>query len=173
MKCIIRDLKRKLSAELACVRGSLVAVTAGVMLVLGLLFAINGVDAELLSELNYPVLSLPTVLFVLFFAVALASLGLSLACAISSPYRERGRAEKYVLIMYICAAGLVLSWIPLACKAGAFFAAAVVAAVCGTICAVLYRGASRAGRLCGICLFVFALWVAYLVYLSASLFLIN
>lgn len=173
MKCFIRDIKRKLSAELACVRGSLIAVTVGATLVLGVLFAVNGVDGELISELNYPVLLLPAWLFTLFFAIALAALGLSLACAVSSPYRERGKAEKLVLIMYICAAGLVFSWIPLACKAGTFFAAAIIAAVDGLICAVIYPRASRAGCLCGVCLLMFTVWNAYLVYISVSLFLIN
>ena len=136
-------------------------------------FAINGTDSEGWEEICTPVWALPTVVFIIFFATALCLLSFSLSLTFFSPLHPCGKSLKTACVLYGCVYALTYIWIPLNCKATAFFASALVCCVCLVLLSVLYPIVRRVGKLPAICVLLFSLWQGYLLIFSFALSVIN
>lgn len=173
MKSATNELKRRIRQETACLNTALALILCAAALLLGILFAIKGIDGELYCGLILPACALTPFFMVLCFALALIVFAVSAAACASSPMRARKKPAWIMLLLYLCAFALAYAWIPLTYKAGAFFASALLCAVDILALAALYPQARRASRISSAGIFLFAVWMVYLLYLSFSLFLIN
>lgn len=173
MKSAVFELKRRAKREAACINTVQTIIFCAAALLLGILFAINGINGELYDEFVLPACALPPFFMFLFFIIALMLLALSASAARSSPVRPRKRGAYAMIMLYVSGFALTYVWIPLTYKAAAFFASALVCAVNIAVLAVLYPAAKRASRISALCVFIYAIWQAYLLYLSFSLFLVN
>ena len=173
MKTVSQEIKRNIRKELACVNATMTLIIMAVALALGILFAINGTDSEGWEEICTPVWALPTVVLIILFATALCLLSFSLSLTFFSPLHPCGKSLKTACVLYGCVYALTYIWIPLNCKATAFFASALVCCVCLVLLSVLYPIVRRVGKLPAICVLLFSLWQGYLLIFSFALSVIN
>lgn len=136
-------------------------------------FAIGGIDGEAWEEICTPVWALHPVILVIFFALALCLLAISLSITFFSPLHLCGKPMQTAYILYACVYALTYIWIPLTYKATAFFASALTCAVCLVLLSVLYPLVRRVGKLPSLCLLLFSAWQGYLLCFSFALFVVN
>lgn len=173
MKTISKEIKRNIGKELACVNVTLTLIIMGVALALGMLFAINGTDSDAWEEICTPVWALPTVIFIIFFAISLCLLSFSLSLTFFSPFHLCGKSSGTAALLYGCVCALTYIWMPLNFKATAFFASALVCCVTLVLLSALYPLVRRVGRLPALCLLLFSFWHGYLLCFSFSLTVVN
>ena len=173
MKTISKEIKRNIGKELACVNVTLTLIIMGVALALGILFAIDGTDGDAWEEICTPVWALPTVIFIIFFAIALCLLSFSLSLTFFSPFHLCGKSSGTAAALYGCVYALTYIWIPLNFRATAFFGSALVCCVSLILLSALYPLVRRVGRLTALCLLLSAFWQGYLLIFSFALSVIN
>ena len=173
LKSVSNEIKRKLRAETACINKTAVVAACAASVAAGTLFAVNGIDADVYKQMIKPSSALPAWLMIPFFATALCILAVSCVCAVSLTARISGRWQKIVPALYFAVLALYYVWIPLTYKAAAFFASFIVCVICLAVLCVIYSVICRAGKLPAVTVITFAVWVAYLAYLSIALFFVN
>lgn len=173
MKTLINELKRRWNADTSFLCGAAPVVICIFFAVLGILFALGGVDSELCKDMKFPTLYVGGFAVILLFALALAAFGLSFSCALYSPTRPRGKNMTFAKTAYLSVFALAYVWIPMTYRAGAFFASLVLCCVGVATLLLLFGTVCGAGRLCRVGIYVFFAWQIYLLYLSLALFLIN
>ncbi|MBQ9510307.1 MAG: tryptophan-rich sensory protein [Clostridia bacterium] len=173
MKSVSNEIKRKLRAQTACINWTTVAIACGAAILVGILFAINGVNAKLFKDMIKPACALPAWLIIPLFAIAVCALTFSCVCVLSSPAKLRPKQQKIMPVLYFAALALSYIWIPLTYKAAAFFASFIVCVILLAILCVIYTLIARTEKLASVMLIVFAVWAAYLTYLSIGLFFVN
>ena len=173
MKSVSNEIKRKIRAETACINRAALAVACAAVVVFGILFAVNGVNADVYKQMIKPACALPVWLMIPFFAVALCVLAFSCVCAVSFPAGISGKRQKIIVALYFAALALNCVWIPLTYKAASFFAAFLVCAVCLAVLCVLYATVSRVGKLPAAAVIIYSVWVVYLAYFSMASFFVN
>ena len=173
MKSVSNEIKRKLRAETACLNRTAVIAACAAAVVFGILFAVNGIDADVCGKMIRPACALPVWLMIPFFAFALCVLAFSFACAVSSPVIVPGKRQKLTAALYFTVLALNYVWIPLTYKAASFFASFIVCAICIAVLCAIYTVVSRAGKLAAATVIIFAVWKVYLAYLSIALFFVN
>lgn len=173
LKSISNEIKRKLRAQTACINWTIVAVACGAAVILGVLFAINGVNFKLYKEMIKPACALPAWLIIPFFAIAICALTFSCVCVLSSRAKHLPKQQNLIYALYFTALALSYVWIPLTYKAAVFFASFIVCIIILAALCVIYALISRTEKLASAALLVFAVWIAYLTYLSLGLFFVN
>lgn len=173
MKTASKEISRNIKKELACVNMTATIIAMAVSVAAGVLFATGGVDGEAWEEICTPAWALHPVFLVIFFALALCLLAISLSVAFFSPLRLCGKPMRTAYTLYACVYALTYIWIPLTYKATAFFASALTCAVCLVLLSVLYPIVRRVGRSASVCLLLFSAWQGYLLCFSFALFAVN
>lgn len=173
MKTASKEISRNIKKELACVNMTVTIIAMVLSVVTGVLFAIGGIDGEAWEEICTPVWALHPVILVIFFALALCLLAISLSITFFSPLHLCGKPMQTAYILYACVYALTYIWIPLTYKATAFFASALTYAVCLVLLSVLYPLVRRVGKLPSLCLLLFSAWQGYLLCFSFALFVVN
>lgn len=173
MKTASKEISRNIKKELACVNMTVTIIAMVLSVVTGVFFAIGGIDGEAWEEICTPVWALHPVILVIFFALALCLLAISLSITFFSPLHLCGKPMQTAYILYACVYALTYIWIPLTYKATAFFASALTCAVCLVLLSVLYPLVRRIGKLPSLCLLLFSAWQGYLLCFSFALFVVN
>jgi len=173
MKTASKEISRNIKKELACVNMTVTIIAMVLSVVTGVFFAIGGIDGEAWEEICTPVWALHPVILVIFFALALCLLAISLSITFFSPLHLCGKPMQTAYILYACVYALAYIWIPLTYKATAFFASALTCAVCLVLLSVLYPLVRRVGKLPSLCLLLFSAWQGYLLCFSFALFVVN
>lgn len=173
MKTASKEISRNIKKELACVNMTVTIIAMVLSVVTGVFFAIGGIDGEAWEEICTPVWALHPVILVIFFALALCLLAISLSITFFSPLHLCGKPMQTAYILYACVYALTYIWIPLTYKATAFFASALTCAVCLVLLSVLYPLVRRVGKLPSLCLLLFSAWQGYLLCFSFALFVVN
>ena len=173
MKTASKEISRNIKKELACVNMTVTIIAMVLSVVTGVFFAIGGIDGEAWEEICTPVWALHPVILVIFFALALCLLAISLSITFFSPLHLCGKPMQTAYILYACVYDLTYIWIPLTYKATAFFASALTCAVCLVLLSVLYPLVRRVGKLPSLCLLLFSAWQGYLLCFSFALFVVN
>lgn len=173
MKTASKEIRRNIKKELACVNMTVTIIAMVLSVVTGVFFAIGGIDGEAWEEICTPVWALHPVILVIFFALALCLLAISLSITFFSPLHLCGKPMQTAYILYACVYALTYIWIPLTYKATAFFASALTCAVCLVLLSVLYPLVRRVGKLPSLCLLLFSAWQGYLLCFSFALFVVN
>lgn len=173
MKTASKEISRNIKKELACVNMTVTIIAMVLSVVTGVFFAIGGIDGEAWEEICTPVWALHPVILVMFFALALCLLAISLSITFFSPLHLCGKPMQTAYILYACVYALAYIWIPLTYKATAFFASALTCAVCLVLLSVLYPLVRRVGKLPSLCLLLFSAWQGYLLCFSFALFVVN
>ena len=173
MKTASKEISRNIKKELACVNMTVTIIAMVLSVVTGVFFAIGGIDVEAWEEICTPVWALHPVILVIFFALALCLLAISLSITFFSPLHLCGKPMQTAYILYACVYALTYIWIPLTYKATAFFASALTCAVCLVLLSVLYPLVRRVGKLPSLCLLLFSAWQGYLLCFSFALFVVN
>lgn len=173
MKTASKEISRNIKKELACVNMTVAIIAMVLSVVTGVFFAIGGIDGEAWEEICTPVWALHPVILVIFFALALCLLAISLSITFFSPLHLCGKPMQTAYILYACVYALTYIWIPLTYKATAFFASALTCAVCLVLLSVLYPLVRRVGKLPSLCLLLFSAWQGYLLCFSFALFVVN
>ena len=173
MKTASKEISRNIKKELACVNMTVTIIAMVLSVVTGVFFAIGGIDGEAWEEICTPVWALHPVILVIFFALALCLLAISLSITFFSPLHLCGKPMQTAYILYACVYALTYIWIPLTYKATAFFASALTCAVCLVLLSVLYPLVRRVGKLSSLCLLLFSAWQGYLLCFSFALFVVN
>ena len=173
MKTASKEISRNIKKELACVNMTVTIIAMVLSVVTGVFFAIGGIDGEAWEEICTPVWALHPVILVIFFALALCLLAISLSITFFSPLHLCGKPMQTADILYACVYALTYIWIPLTYKATAFFASALTCAVCLVLLSVLYPLVRRVGKLPSLCLLLFSAWHGYLLCFSFALFVVN
>lgn len=173
MKTALKEISRNIKKELACVNMTVTIIAMVLSVVTGVFFAIGGIDGEAWEEICTPVWALHPVILVIFFALALCLLAISLSITFFSPLHLCGKPMQTAYILYACVYALTYIWIPLTYKATAFFASALTCAVCLVLLSVLYPLVRRVGKLPSLCLLLFSAWQGYLLCFSFALFVVN
>ena len=173
MKTASKEISRNIKKELACVNMTVTIIAMVLSVVTGVFFAIGGIDGEAWEEICTPVWALHPVILVIFFALALCLLAISLSIKFFSPLHLCGKPMQTAYILYACVYALTYIWIPLTYKATAFFASALTCAVCLVLLSVLYPLVRRVGKLPSLCLLLFSAWQGYLLCFSFALFVVN
>lgn len=173
MKTASKEISRNIKKELACVNMTVTIIAMVLSVVTGVFFAIGGIDGEAWEEICTPVWALHPVILVIFFALALCLLAISLSITFFSPLHLCGNPMQTAYILYACVYALTYIWIPLTYKATAFFASALTCAVCLVLLSVLYPLVRRVGKLPSLCLLLFSAWQGYLLCFSFALFVVN
>lgn len=173
MKTASKEISRNIKKELACVNMTVTIIAMVLSVVTGVFFAIGGIDGEAWEEICTPVWALHPVILVIFFALALCLLAISLSITFFSLLHLCGKPMQTAYILYACVYALTYIWIPLTYKATAFFASALTCAVCLVLLSVLYPLVRRVGKLPSLCLLLFSAWQGYLLCFSFALFVVN
>lgn len=173
MKTASKEISRNIKKELACVNMTVTIIAMVLSVVTGVFFAIGGIDGEAWEEICTPVWALHPVILVIFFALALCLLAISLSITFFSPLHLCGKPMQTAYILYACVYALTYIWIPLTYKATAFFASALTCAVCLVLLSVLYPLVRRVGKLPSLCLLLFSAWQGYLLCFPFALFVVN
>lgn len=173
MKTASKEISRNIKKELACVNMTVTIIAMVLSVVTGVFFAIGGIDGEAWEAICTPVWALHPVILVIFFALALCLLAISLSITFFSPLHLCGKPMQTAYILYACVYALTYIWIPLTYKATAFFASALTCAVCLVLLSVLYPLVRRVGKLPSLCLLLFSAWQGYLLCFSFALFVVN
>lgn len=173
MKGSIKDLKRRIHYELSCINTTLAIIMAAGCVLLGILFAIGGVDGDLYEEWNIPLCAFSPFFMVLFWIIAYAVFGASCAIAISTPYNRNGAAKTRSIILFACTLVLCYSWIPIVYKAASLLLGTLLAAVIIICLAILFSMFVRMNRIAAWGVFAFAAWMLYILYYTFALFLLN
>ena len=173
MKTASKEISRNIKKELACVNMTVTIIAMVLSVVTGVFFAIGGIAGEAWEEICTPVWALHPVILVIFFALALCLLAISLSITFFSPLHLCGKPMQTAYILYACVYALTYIWIPLTYKATAFFASALTCAVCLVLLSVLYPLVRRVGKLPSLCLLLFSAWQGYLLCFSFALFVVN
>ena len=173
MKTASKEISRNIKKELACVNMTVTIIAMVLSVVTGVFFAIGGIDGEAWEEICTPVWALHPVILVIFFALALCLLAISLSITFFSPLHLCGKPMQTAYILYACVYALTYIWIPLTYKATAVFASALTCAVCLVLLSVLYPLVRRVGKLPSLCLLLFSAWQGYLLCFSFALFVVN
>ena len=173
MKTASKEISRNIKKELACVNMTVTIIAMVLSVVTGVFFAIGGIDGEAWEEICTPVWALHPVILVIFFALALCLLAISLSITFFSPLHLCGKPMQTAYILYACVYALTYIWSPLTYKATAFFASALTCAVCLVLLSVLYPLVRRVGKLSSLCLLLFSAWQGYLLCFSFALFVVN
>ena len=173
MKTASKEISRNIKKELACVNMTVTIIAMVLSVVTGVFFAIGGIDGEAWEEICTPVWALHPVILVIFFALALCLLAISLSITFFSPLHLCGKPMQTAYILYACVYALTYIWIPLTYKATAFFASALTCAVCLVLLSVLYPLVRRVGKLPSLCLLLFSAWQGYLLCFSFALFVVS
>ena len=173
MKTASKEISRNIKKELACVNMTVTIIAMVLSVVTGVFFAIGGIDGDAWEEICTPVWALHPVILVIFFALALCLLAISLSITFFSPLHLCGKPMQTAYILYACVYALTYIWIPLTYKATAFFASALTCAVCLVLLSVLYPLVRRVGKLPSLCLLLFSAWQGYLLCFSFALFVVN
>ena len=173
MKTASKEISRNIKKEHDCVNMTVTIIAMVLSVVTGVFFAIGGIDGEAWEEICTPVWALHPVILVIFFALALCLLAISLSITFFSPLHLCGKPMQTAYILYACVYALTYIWIPLTYKATAFFASALTCAVCLVLLSVLYPLVRRVGKLPSLCLLLFSAWQGYLLCFSFALFVVN
>lgn len=173
MKSLANEIKRRIRTETSFLCGPVPFIMCAAAVALGIFFAIGGIDGEMCDELEFPHLYVGAVPMILLYALALAALAFSAACAVYSPSRPRKKDGRFARALYAVDFALIYIWIPLTFKAGTFFASLILCCVGCAVSCLLFRMICCAGRLCRVGLYIFFAWQIYLAYISAALFIIN
>ena len=91
MKTASKEISRNIKKELACVNMTVTIIAMVLSVVTGVLFAIGGIDGEAWEEICTPVWALHPVILVIFFALALCLLAISLSITFFSPLHLCGK----------------------------------------------------------------------------------
>ncbi len=164
----LQEIKSRLRTEIAFLHPLTVGVAAGVTVVFGALF-LAGIPPHL-PILHFPRPAIPSFFFILFQLVAYALFGAGFALLLDAPtcgVPNRLRPQRTSgLLLFVCTMVLTYIWIPLVCRAGSYFLGVLL---CGVILLALFPIVlliKRFSLLASGCVFLFALWTLYILYLT-------
>lgn len=169
MKTFWRQVKR----DFFCVDRTMLAVFAGTAVILGILFALGGVNRHVVGCLLFPRGALPSFVMVFLWGVMLAALGVSAALIRSSDTAPCLVSKNILLLLFLAALTLCYVWIPLVYKAASFFLALLVLAVLFLCLLAIFFSVRSSHVTASVILAVFALWLGYLFYYTLALLLLN
>ena len=169
----IKEIKRQMQHELSCVNLTFVIILAAACVVLGILFAIGGVDRYLYWYYYLPKCALSPFFLVLFWLVAYALFGACAAVALSAPCYRCAVAKKKMAVLFACTLVLCYVWIPVVYKASSFFLGTLLVAVIIVCLAVLFSMSTRISKLASWGILLFAFWMLYILYYTFTLCLLN
>lgn len=167
MKSLVREIKRKINRETACVNFTLVGVTAAVFALVCIINSIANVKSEAYKNIKFASFAPSPFLCVLLWVIMSALLGAALAVAVSTPTPEKTK-KNHAVVTAAAAFVLCNAWIPLFYSAKSFLIAALVAAVISALAAILFSLYSRISRLAAVMDAVFAVWIAYVFLFSLA-----
>lgn len=169
----MEKLRRELHRELTCVNRAYLWLFSLGALILGILFAIGGVNRFVYGCLLLPRGALPPFLLILLWGLMLFVFGASVSLAYSSPLCLKTQTRQSVLLLFLASLVLCYVWIPMVYKAASFFLALLVLAVLFLSLAVMLLSICKTHRTAAIGIGIFALWIAYIFYYTFALFLLN
>ena len=167
------DIKRRMRSEIACMNKTLVIILAAACVLLGILFAISGVDKYVYWYCFQPKCAMAPFFMVLFWIIAYAVFGASVAIALAAPCYRSQTAKKRAAILAACTLVLCYVWIPVVYKAASFFLATLLVAGIVICLAGLFSLFTRLSKLASWGILLFAAWMLYILYYSFTLFLLN
>ena len=167
MKSLVREIKRKISRETACVNFTLVGITAAVFALICIINSIANVKSEAYKKITFPSFAPSPFLCVLLWVLMSALFGAALAVVVSTPTHEKNK-KNYAVVTAAAAFVLCSAWIPLFYSAKSFLIAALVAAVILAFSAILFSLYSRISRLAAVMDAVFAVGIAYVLLFSLA-----
>lgn len=173
MKNIIDKMKRSVSREAICVNTALVAICAAVCAVLGLLFALGGIDWDIYGEMVQPKFYLPPFFMVFFNLIFYAVLGAAIGIVLSTPYYRKNHIKLISLVLSVCTLFLCFTWVPLVYTATSFLIGAIVYLVVVLFSSVIFKFFFRINRVAAWLVLIFAVFALYMVCYSFTLFIIN
>ncbi|MGN1094901.1 MAG: TspO/MBR family protein [Eubacteriales bacterium] len=173
MKKFADKIKMRISREAACINTTLVIIFAVVSAVLGVIFAIGGIDCDVYEEIIQPRFYLPPFFMVLFCLIFYALLGAAAGMILSTPYYRQNGVKAASLALFACTLILCFSWIPLIYTAKSFFIGMLIYLAVLLFSAVIFRFFFRINRIAAWLVLIFAVFALYMACYSFTLFIIN
>ncbi len=169
----IKEIKRRISAELSCINLIGVLITAGICVILGAIFALCGVERQRYLCFYLPKCALPSFFMVLFWGIAFAIFGAALGVLLFSRRREFCGKKEYALLLFVCALMLSYAWIAIVYKAASLFLGILTVLVILCCLWALLSVLHRIFLLATLGIALYGVWMIYLLYYSFALFLLN
>ena len=169
----MEKLKRELHRELACINRAYLWLFSLVALILGILFAVGGVNRFVYGSLLLPRGALPPFLLIFLWGAMLFLFGASVSLVYASPLSLKTQTRQTVLLLFFASLVLCYVWIPMVFKAASFFLALLVLAVLFLSLASILLCICKTHRAAAFGIAVFSLWIAYIFYYTFALLLLN
>lgn len=166
----IREIKRCIRIESACLNPIVLGICAGVTVLLGALFTTNLVSRPI--GIFLPSTALPSFLHILLQLLAYAVFGAAFAALLCTPLSQKTRSlrlrKKCALLLFVCVLILCYVWIPVVCRAGSYFLGALLCGVILLALFVLFLITQRISVISAGLLVFFALWMLYILYITLA-----
>ncbi|MBO5006834.1 MAG: tryptophan-rich sensory protein [Clostridia bacterium] len=173
MKGIVNKVKRNVARESVCVNTARVWICAAVCAILGLIFALGGIDLEVYEEIVQPKFYLPPFFMIFFSTVFYAVLGAAAGTALSTPYYRKNNIKLISIVLSVCTLFLCFTWVPLVYTAASFLIGAFVYILVLLFSSVIFKFFFRINRMAAWLVLIFAVYALYMVCYSLTLFIIN
>lgn len=173
MKKHINKIKMQIARDGACINTTVVIICAAVCAVLGIIFAIGGIDSEVYEEIIQPKFYLPLFFMVLFNIIFYALLGAGAGIIISTPYYGKNQLKPISLFLAATVLLLCYAWIPLVYTAKSFLIATFIYVIVLLFFAVIFRMYMRISRIAAWMMLIFSVFALYMIFYSFTLFVIN
>lgn len=173
MKRSMGKIKMRIARETACINTTVVIIFAAVCAVLGLIFAIGGVDGEVYENIIQPKFYLPPFFMVLFNLIFYALIGAAAGIIVSTPYYGKNSIKPISLFLSGAVLLLCFAWIPLIYTAASFLIGTLLYLIILLFSAVIFRFYFRINRIAAWMMLVFSAFALYMVFYGFTLFIIN
>lgn len=169
----MEKFRKRIAREIFCFNRKTVLLFAAAAVLLGLLFALGGVNRYVYWHLFLPRGALPPFFMVLLWGLMLALFGVCMALAFDSPFCDRHITKNMLLLLFCASLVLCYVWIPMVYKAAAFFLALLIVVMLLLCLSLFFVTVWRLHKVAAAGIGIFALWILYILYYTFALFLLN